>query len=106
MSSLFPLLLFIPPPLSYLPLPPFSCSRCPAMCLAKQSLRSTVVGLQNRAASAACVHALQSAVDDRAGGWTKDWMGDDVATVAVAVPAVATADVAAALVVTETAMLQ
>ena len=33
-------------------------------------------------------------------------MGDDGATVAVAVPAVVTADVVAALVATETAMLQ
>ena len=80
------------------------------MCLAKQSLPSTIVGLQNKncfcAALVACVHGLQSAVDDRAGGWTKDWMGDDGATVAVAVPAVAMADVVAALVATETATLQ
>ncbi len=48
----------------------------------------------------------ECAVDDRAGGRTKDWMGDDGATVAVAVPAVATADVVVALVTTETAMLQ
>ena len=101
-----PFVVVYPPYSSYLPLPPFSCSRCHAMCLAKQSLRSTVVGLQNCAALVACVHVLQSAVDDRAGGWTKDWMGDDGATVAVAVPAVATADVVAALVATETAMLQ
>ena len=80
------------------------------MCLAKQSLPSTVVGLQNQncfcAASVACVHALQCAVDDRAGGWTKDWIVDDGATAAVAVPAVAMADVVAALVATKTAMLQ
>ena len=64
------------------------------MYLVKQLLPSTVVGLQNQnclcAASVACVHALQSAVDDRAEGWTKDWMGDDGETVAVAVPAVTT----------------
>ncbi len=41
----------------------------------------------------------EQAVDDRAGGWTKDWMGNDRVTVAVVVAAVATADV-----VTETAM--
>ena len=80
------------------------------MCLAKQSLPSTIVGLQNQncfcAALVACMHGLQSAVDDRARGWTKDWIGNDGATVAVAVPAVATADVVAALVATETAMLQ
>ena len=80
------------------------------MCLLKQSLPSTVDGLQNQncfcAASVACVHMLQSAVDDRAGGWTKDWMGDDGETVAVAMPAVATADVVAALVGKETVMLQ
>ncbi len=35
-------------------------------------------------------------------GWTKDWMGNDGATVAVAVAAVAMADVASAVVATET----
>ena len=46
-------------------------------------------------------------MDDRAGGWKKDWTGNDGATMTVAVVAVAmaTADVAAAVVVTETAML-
>ena len=43
-------------------------------------------------------------MDDRARGWTKDWADDDGATVAVAVAAVMTADVAAAVVATETAM--
>ena len=37
--------------------------------------------------------------------WTTDWTGDDEATVAVAVAAVVMADVAAAVVMAETAML-
>ncbi len=45
-------------------------------------------------------------MDDRAGRWTKDWTGDDGMTVAVAVAAVAMADVASAVVATETAMLR
>ena len=46
-------------------------------------------------------------MDDRGGGWKKDWRGNDGATMTVAVVAVATAtaDVAAAVVVMETAML-
>ncbi len=44
-------------------------------------------------------------MDDRAGGWTKDCVGNDMVTVAVAVVTVVTADVAAAVVATETAML-
>ena len=46
----------------------------------------------------------ERAVDDRAGGWKKNWAGNDGATVTVAVAAVATADVAGAVVATETAM--
>ena len=46
------------------------------------------------------------AVDDRAGGWKKDWTGNDGATVTVAVAAVMTAGVAEAVVATETAMLR
>ena len=45
-------------------------------------------------------------MDDRAGGWKKYWTGDEGATVtvAVAVAAVVMADVAAAVVATETEM--
>jgi hypothetical protein len=43
-------------------------------------------------------------VDDRAGGWTKDWTGNNGATVAVAVVLVAMGDVVAAVVATSTAM--
>ncbi len=43
---------------------------------------------------------------DRAERWTKDWTGDDGVTVAVAMEAVAMADVASAVVATETAMLR
>ena len=45
-------------------------------------------------------------VDDRAGGWKKDWTGDDGATVTVGVAAVATADVVSAVVAIETVMSQ
>jgi hypothetical protein len=48
----------------------------------------------------------EHAVDDRAGGWKKDWTGNDEAMVTVAVAALATADVTAAVVATETAMLR
>ena len=43
-------------------------------------------------------------MDDRVGGWKKDWTGNDGATVTVVVAAVATADVAATVVATETSM--
>ena len=43
-------------------------------------------------------------MDDRVEGWTKEWTGDVGVTVAVALAAVAMADVAAAVVATETAM--
>ncbi len=45
-------------------------------------------------------------MDDRAGGWTKDWMGNNGVMVAVVVAAVAMADVASAVVAMETAMLR
>jgi hypothetical protein len=45
-------------------------------------------------------------VDDRAGRWTKDWAGNNGATVEVAMATVAMADVASAVVATETAMLR
>ncbi len=44
-------------------------------------------------------------MDDRAVGWTKDWTGNNGATVAVGVAAVAMADVASAVVAMESAML-
>ena len=53
-----PLVLVAPAP------PPFSFSRCQAMCLAKQSLPYTVVWLQNQncfcAVLVGCVHTLQT----------------------------------------------
>ncbi len=48
----------------------------------------------------------EHAVDDRAEGWTKDWSSNDGAMVAVAVAAVGMADVASAVMATETAMLR
>ncbi len=57
MALVFPLL-------SYLLLPPFSCSRCHVISLAKHSFPSIIVGLQSQncfcAASVACVHALET----------------------------------------------
>ena len=46
----------------------------------------------------------ERAVDDRGGGVKIVWTGDDGVTVTVAVAEVATADVVAAVVVTETVM--